>query len=159
HSFASDAPFWLKPLPYTDAERLVWFGKKIGGSGGVTVPWVNFKHWHDSNRPFAAMAARQFTNLTMTGRGEPQQTQGLVVTAPYFSLAGMRPLLGRLFGDADDRAGADPVIVLHHRFWSGTLGGDPNIVGATLTLNRQPDQVIVVALPAEDPDRIHSYLA
>src|SRR5215468_1746973 len=65
----------LKPLPYPDAERLVWFGEQIGRSGGVSVTWVNFKHWHDTNRTFDVIAARQFTNLTMTSRAEPQQTR------------------------------------------------------------------------------------
>src|SRR5580704_11526462 len=55
----------LKPLPYPDAERLVWFGETLGGDSGVSVTWVNFKHWRDSNRTFESMASFQFTGLTM----------------------------------------------------------------------------------------------
>src|SRR5262249_33965974 len=87
-----------------------------------------------------------------------QQTRGLVVTAPYFSLVGMRPLFGRLFGDNDDRAGADPVIVLNHCFWSDTLTGDPKIIGTTLTLNGKPYEVIGVAAPLWEPNRVDYYL-
>jgi len=148
----------LKPLPYPDAERLVWFGETLGGDSGVSVTWVNFKYWRDSNRTFESIAAFQFTGLTMTGRADPQQTRGMVVTAPYFGLVGMRPLLGRLFGAADDRPHADRVIVLNHRFWSGQLGGDPHIVGATLTLNGAPYQVIGVTGPLWEPYQVDYYL-
>jgi putative ABC transport system permease protein len=148
----------LKPLPYPDAERLVWFGETLGRDSGFSVTWVNFKDWRDSNHTFESMAAFQFTGLTMTGRGEPRQTRGMVVTAPYFGLVGMRPLLGRLFGAADDRPEADPVIVLNHRFWSGQLGGDPHIAGSTLILNGAPYQVIGVAGPLWEPYQADYYL-
>jgi predicted permease len=148
----------LKPLPYPDAERLVWFGETLGRDSGVSVTWVNFKYWRDSNRTFDSMAAFQFTGLTMTGRAEPQQTRGIVVTAPYFGLVGMRPVLGRLFGAADDRPEADRVVVLNHRFWSEQLGADPHIVGATLTLNGAPFQVIGVTAPLWEPYQVDYYL-
>src|SRR5271154_4480298 len=51
----------LKPLPYPDAERLVWFGETLGRDSGFSVTWVNFKYWRDGNRTFDAMAAFQFT--------------------------------------------------------------------------------------------------
>ena len=119
----------LKPLPYPDSERLTWFGESTGRAEGISVTWGNFKQWRDNNRTFDAMAAFQFTELTLTGRSEPLQTRGLVVTTPYFALLGMRPLLGRLLDEGDDRPGAAPAMVLNHRFWSSQLGGDPGVVG------------------------------
>ncbi len=104
------------------------------------------------------MAAYQFTERTLTGRGDPATTRGLIVTAPFFPLLGMRPLLGRLFGQADDRPGAPAVIVLNHRFWSSELGGDPHIVGATLTLNGTPFEVVGVAAPLWEPWSVDYYL-
>ena len=128
----------LKPLPYPGAERLVKFGESAGKAQGISVSWGNFRNWREANHTFEAMAAYQFTERTLTGRGDPVVTLGLTATAPYFSLLGMRPLLGRLFNSDDDRPGAAPVIVLSHRFWSRQLGGDPNIVGATLVFNGTP---------------------
>jgi predicted permease len=148
----------LKPLPYPESERLVEFGETIGRSGTVSVTWVNFKYWREGNHTFDAMAARQFTSLTLTGRGEASQTRGLVVTAPYFNLLGMRPELGRLFDDQDDRAAAAPVIVLNHRFWASRLGADPKIVGASLTFNGTPYEVIGVAAPVWEPYQVDYYL-
>jgi predicted permease len=70
----------------------------------------------------------------------------------------MHPLLGRLFGAADDRPEADRVIVLNHRFWAAQLGGDPHIVGATLTLNGVPYRVIGVTGPLWEPYQVDYYL-
>jgi hypothetical protein len=96
----------LKPLPYPGAERLVKFGESAGKAQGISVSWGNFQNWREANHTFEAMAAYQFTERTLTGRGDPAVTLGLTVTAPYFSLLGMRPLLGRLFNSEDDRPGA-----------------------------------------------------
>ena len=149
----------LNPLPYPGAERLVWFGELIGRAEGVSVTWVNFKYWRASNHTFETMAARQGpADITLTGRGDPQVARGFIVTSAYFGIVGMKPLLGRLFDDADDRAGAAPVVVLNHRFWAGTLGGDPHIVGATLTLNGKPYQVVGVTAPLWEPLRYDLYL-
>jgi len=114
----------LKPLPYPDAERLVWFGESLGRDSGISVTWVNFKHWRDSNHTFESMAEFQFTALTMAGRADPQQTRGMVVTAPYFGLIGVtRPLwepfqvdyylpLGRQNGNIVNRALHGPARVV-----------------------------------------------
>src|SRR5262245_21318549 len=112
----------LKPLPYPAAERLVWTGESTGKVSGISVTWVNYLRWRDSNRSFEDMAAFQYTGLTLTGRGEAIMASGLQVTYPYFGLIGMRPLLGTLFSSADDQPGGAPVVVLNHRFWSGKLG-------------------------------------
>jgi predicted permease len=148
----------LKPLPYPSAEHLVWFGEAIGRAEGVSVTWVNFKYWRDHNHTFEAMAARQGGDFTLTGRGDPLVTHGFLVTAAYFGIVGMNPLLGRLFSEADDRAGADPVVVLNHHFWSSTLGGNPNVVGSTLTLSGTPYQVIGVTAPLWEPGQFDYYL-
>ena len=78
----------LKPLPYPAAERLVRFGESAGKAQGISVSWGNFQNWRDSNHTFEAMAAYQFTERTLTGRGDPVVTLGLTATAPYFSLLG-----------------------------------------------------------------------
>ena len=148
----------LKPLPYPDSERLVRLGE-ANNTADFSVTWGNFNYWRDGNRSFDDMAAYQFTGRTLTGRGDPMTTQGLTVTAPYYALLGMRPLLGRLLGQQDDQPGAPATIVLSHRFWSSQLGGDPHIVGATLTLNGNPFEVAGVAAPLWTPWRVDYYLS
>ena len=148
----------LKPLPYPDSERLVRLGE-ANNTADFSVTWGNFNYWRDDNRSFDDMAAYQFTGRTLTGRGDPMTTQGLTVTAPYYALLGMRPLLGRLLGQQDDQPGAPAAIVLSNRFWSSQLGGDPHIVGAALTLNGNPFEVAGVAAPLWAPWRVDYYLS
>ena len=66
----------------------------------------------------------------------------------YFSTLGIRPLIGRAFAPADDRPGAPPTTVLGHAYWQRQFGGDPGVLGRTLTLNGRPVTVIGVAPPA-----------
>ena len=141
----------LKPLPYPAQDRLVWFGESTGKADGISVSWINFQHWHSSNRSFEDMAAFRISESTLTGVPEPRVVRGLLVTSPYFSMLGMRPLLGRLPGSMDDRTGADAVVVLSHAFWSRQFGGDPGIVGRTVALSGTAHEVIGVAAPLWQP--------
>jgi predicted permease len=148
----------LKPLPYPGPERMVWFGERTAKAAGISVTWVNFQNWRSANHTFEDMAAFQSTQRTLTGRGEPLVTRGMMVTHAYFALMGMHPLLGRLFDTESDRRGAPAVVVLSHRFWSTGLGGDPNVVGSTLALNGNPFTVAGVAAPLWEPWQADYYL-
>ena len=69
---------------------------------------------------------------------EPLSTTGAQVDSGFFRLLGTKPLLGRVFTDEEDRAGATRTVVLDHRFWLAKLGSDPNVLGSTLDLNGMP---------------------
>lgn len=148
----------LKPLPYPGAERLVRLGE-ANAKTDFSVSWGNFNYWREDNHTFDDMAAMQFTDRTLTGRGDPVSVRGITVTAPYFSLLGMRPLMGRLLDASDDQPGAAGTVVLNHRFWSSQFGGDPNIVGTTITLNGNPFEVVGVATPLWTPWQADYYLS
>ena len=148
----------LKPLPYPQSERLVWLGESTAKVQGFSVSWVNFQHWKSANKTFEDLAAFQYTRLTLTGRGEPLMTRGLVVTSDYYQLLGMRPLLGRLPMAQDDHPGAVPTIVLSHRFWVDAMGGDPKIVGSALTLDGKAYEVVGVAASILETRPVDYYL-
>jgi putative ABC transport system permease protein len=149
----------LKPLPYPASERLVILGE-ANAKSDFSVTWVNFNYWRTGNHSFEEMAAYQFIDQTLTGRGgDAVITHGMTVTAPFFPLLGMRPLMGRLLQPQDDRAGAPAVMVVSHRFWESQLGGDPQIVGKTLVLNGTPFEVVGVAAPLWTPWRDDYYLS
>jgi predicted permease len=84
---------------------------------------------------------------SLSSDGEPQLLLSMVVTGEYFQTLGTRSSIGRLLVPSDDRgaAGADAVVVLSHRTWTGRFGGDSTILGRTVVLNRQPFTVIGVA--------------
>ena len=104
----------IKPLPYPDSERLVHL-REANAKSDFSVTWGNFNYWRDGNRSFEEMAAFQGFGGTLTGRGDAVTTFGLTVTAPYYALYGMHPLLGRLLGPQDDLPGAPALIVLSRR--------------------------------------------
>lgn len=137
----------LEPLPYPDSRRIALLGESTDGAEGISVSWVNFENWLESNRTFEELAGYQFDQLTLTGRAEPLVTRAQLVNASFFSLLGMRPAAGRFFSSDEDRPGAEAVLVLSHRFWANELGGDPDIVGSSLTLSGQSYPVIGVAEP------------
>lgn len=137
----------LRPLPYPAVERLAWLGESTPKASGVSVTWINFEHWRRENRTFDDMAAFTWTDRTLTGRGEAKLTHGLLVTSAFFHLTGWRPITGRLFGEADDRPGAAPVVLLSYEFWARTLGADPHGLGEVLDLDGKPYQIIGVLPP------------
>ena len=138
----------LKPLPYPDSERLVRLGESTGKATGISVTWINYQHWRVENHSYESMAGFEQAHLTLSGRGDPLFTRAALVSSGFLGLLGMKPLIGRLFTETDDRAGAPSTVVLNQRFWVDKLGGDPAILGATLALDGKPYQVIGVASPA-----------
>jgi predicted permease len=137
----------LRPLPYPAGERLVWLGESTPKAPGISVTWINFEHWRNQSNAFENMAGFANADLTMTGRGDALLTHAGLVTSGFFPLTGARPLLGRLFTESEDRPGAAPTVVVTPEFWQSALGGDPGVVGASLTLNGKSYQIIGVLRP------------
>ena len=148
----------LRPLPYPDSERLMWLGESSGEATGISVTWINYLHWRDENHSFEKMAGFEQAPFTLTGRGDPLFTRAALIGHDFFPLLGRKPLLGRLFIESDDRAGAPSTVVLNYKFWMEKLGGDPAILGTTLALDGKPYQVIGVAAPAWEFLRADYYL-
>lgn len=131
----------LKPLPFKDPERLVRVWKNTGNSASVP----DFVDWRDQNQVCEQMGTFSiYSVFNLVGEGEPEAIQGSVVSADMLTALGVEPLLGRLFLPNEDKPGASPVVVLSHTLWQQRFGGDPNIIGRTLTFNAQPYTVIGV---------------
>jgi predicted permease len=137
----------LRPLPFPHGERLVRLGESTSNMSGIAVTWINFQHWRNENTALDDMAALTSTDLTLTGRGDAVLLHAQLVTSSFFQLTGMRPVLGRLFGDTDDKTGAAPTVIVTADFWKNRLAGDSRVVGESLELNGQPYQIIGVLSP------------
>jgi putative ABC transport system permease protein len=139
----------LRPLPYTDPEQLVmvWEDASRQGYPRDTPAAANFVDWRDQNSVFSGMAAMASAYLNLTGVGDPERLQGQLVSASLFPLLGVEPQLGRVFTAAEDQPGAPNVVLLSHRLWQRRFGGDPAIVGKTLSLSGQTYTVVGV-MPA-----------
>jgi putative ABC transport system permease protein len=143
----------IRPLPYPDPNRLLQVQCSLSAPGR---PARTFAEWSyprfeslcDMNRAFAQVAACGTRELTLTGVGEPERVKAEEVSASYFPLLGLRPVLGRVFtADEDRSAGAAAVAVLGDGFWRRRFGADPGVIGKTLRFPRATLTIIGV-LPA-----------
>ena len=139
----------LRPLPFQQPERLVavWEANRIRKSERNVVSPANYLDWAAQSTVFEAMAAAADGSANLTGRGEPVEVPLQQVTAGYFDMLGMRPMLGRDFSAADDRPGAPGVALLSHGFWERRFGGDPAAIGSSIRLDGSSVTVIGVMPP------------
>ena len=85
-----------------------------------------YKEIRDKNNIFAGLLARYPVSLSVSGEGQTERADGELVSGNYFEVLGVRPALGRVFTDEDDKvAGAGTVVVLSHGYWSRHFGADP----------------------------------
>jgi putative ABC transport system permease protein len=139
----------LKGLPYAKSSELynVFQAKPQDGIMGTGWSFPNFTELREQNSIFSDMAASQKHQLTLTGRGEPSVVDTSVVTAELFSLFGVKPLSGRMFVSDDGKRGAAPVVILSEGLWRGYFGGDPAIIGSSISLDKRPFTVVGI-MPA-----------
>ena len=126
----------LRPLPYQNPDQvvMVWEDRTAAGFPRNTPAPGNYQDWRAMNRSFTDMAATAFAFANLTGDGAPELVLGRRVTANFFSVLGVQPVLGRAFTAADDTSGAR-VVVISHALWQRRYGGDPGIVGRTISMS------------------------
>src|SRR5262249_4160847 len=112
------------------------------------VAYGDFAEWRQENRSFEDMAAFERRTYNLTGVGDALRVQGAAATASLFKVWNLAAVRGRVFDDADDRPGAQPVAMLSHGFWARQFGSDPAVVGRTMVLNGRPHLVVGVLPPA-----------
>ncbi|HEV2706871.1 MAG TPA: ABC transporter permease [Pyrinomonadaceae bacterium] len=136
----------LRPLPYTDPDRLVVMWER-DPTMDTSVAYPNFKDWRDQNQSFESIAAFRRDSFNLTGAGEPERLSGRMTSAVFFQTLGVTIDKGRTFRAEEDRAGADPVVILSHGFWQRRFGGDESILSKQLTLNNRSYTVIGITPP------------
>lgn len=120
----------LRPLPFPQPERLVmvWERPPQGKSTNV-VQTQNFLDWHARNHSFQGIAAIWATPINLSDQGEPVQTPGMYVSADFFQVLGVAPLLGRTIQAEDDVHGSNCVAVLGYGLWQSRYGGRADVLG------------------------------
>jgi predicted permease len=125
----------LRPLPYSQPDRLVVVSETLGGRP-MPVSYPNFLDWSAENQTFEGLAAWAATDFNLTGAAHAERVLGEEVSDNYFDLIGVHSEQGRTFLPEENRtSGSHPVVVVSHGFWQRRLGGEPNIVGRTLRVN------------------------
>jgi predicted permease len=140
---------FLQPLPVArPAELVSIYTTQPEYPGFIESSHLNLVDLEEDRKTFSGVAAFMPITVTLRGlRGEepPERIAGDLVSADYFDVLGVRPALGRTFLPAEEKPGAEPVVVLSHGFWRRRFGGDESLVGKSLTLNGQKFTVVGVA--------------
>ncbi len=148
----------LKPLPYTQPDRLVNIREVIPSIAQVypTLP-VNARHfveWRKACPSLESMSAFEPATLNLTGWGEPERLDAALVSANLFRVLGVRPARGRDFRDDEEQEGKDTVAVLTDGLWRRRFHADASLVGRTITLNGRARTVVGILAPDfRFPDR------
>ena len=138
----------LQPLPFPDADRLVAVQEQIPKiqAGSFPVSGPDVPDFRRLNRVFEDLGAYAGRRVDLAGGAAPERIVAARTSAALFRVLGVTPLHGRAFEDAEDAAGSN-VVVLGYAIWQRTFGGDAQIVGRTISINRVPHTVIGV-MPA-----------
>jgi len=135
----------LRPLPYTDPDRvvLVWEDASFASFPKNTPAPGNFIEWQKRNHVFTEIAATRGASANLTTDGAPEQVFGRRVTPNFFSVLGVKPLIGRVFTEEEDRTGA-PVVLISYGLWQRRYLGDPSLVNKTILMDGNRYTVIGV---------------
>jgi putative ABC transport system permease protein len=140
----------LSPLPYPEADRLVWIwnvpphsGAGLRGLFGSDIDEIR-RH----SRVFESLAGAFPGTWNVTGLGEPQRLAGARVTADFFPTLGIQPQTGRLFLPEEYYSGREMVALFSYSFWQNHLGGDPNIVGRRISMDGVSFEIVGI-MPRE----------
>lgn len=134
----------LRALPYHNSDRLVAVTAKAPGgeSDELSVPEIN--DFRTQMPSLEDLAAFQTQSVSVTGGERPDRVTGAFVSADFFKIFNVTPVLGRTYAEGEDRRGAEKLTVINERMWRERFNGDPAVIGKTLLLNGDPYTVIGV---------------
>jgi putative ABC transport system permease protein len=125
----------LKPLPYSDPDRLVFISGTSGIGEKIPISSPDFRDWRAQQHSFEAIAAYNVQDFNLLINGETQHFAGAFITANYFQTLGLVPKIGRTFLENEDKSGSDRVVLLSERLWREQFDSDPGVPGRSLVIN------------------------
>lgn len=148
----------LRPLPYSDPERLVAVRGTQPKMDSAPVSPADFLDLKAQAQTFEEVAAYNGQSLNLTSTGDAERVEAAIVSPSFFRVLAMHPLRGRTFTPEDGERGR--LAVLSEGFWRRHFGGNPTAVGSTLTLNNETFEVVGV-MPADFslPERTDLWLS
>ncbi|HEY1498161.1 MAG TPA: ABC transporter permease [Acidobacteriaceae bacterium] len=133
----------LRPLPFSDPDRLVLVGDHLGGNPGVSVTAREVATYASATKAFSSMGAFTTTGYELSGGAVPELITGARLGAGVFPTLGVAPMLGRVFTQQEDD-GHQPLAVISYALWVNRYHGDPGVVGKTMVLDRRTYSIIGV---------------
>ncbi len=138
----------LRPLPYPDADRLLYIGQQYRSLAGSGEP--KFLFWREQSQSFEALTCYSSyggAQGNLSGGNEAEFVRGFRVSQDFFQVFGVYPVLGRAFTKADDTYGSEPVAVLSDGLWRKRFGANPGLIGQAVTLNERSVTVVGIMPP------------
>ena len=139
----------LRPLPYPEGDRLVFIRQQAAKEGidDIAFSAHEIEDYRGQNQTLSGLVEYHTMSFILYGHGDPDRIRTAVVSANYFDLFKVQPLLGRAFLAEDDKLGAPAVLMLSYEYWKNKFGADPGIVGRTFELNDRVHTVVGVLPP------------
>jgi predicted permease len=125
----------LNPLPYPQPDRLVALYARANEFTKFSISYPNFLDWSRQNHSFSSLAAFRGETFTMTGIGAPERLDADMVSAAFFPLLGVNPIVGRNFEEKEDQLGAARAALISEGLWKRKFGGAADIVGKSIRLD------------------------
>jgi putative ABC transport system permease protein len=141
----------LRPLPYTDPDRLVMIGERGPTGSAGNVGYTTFLDWRERSHAFEDMALVRSWMPTLITNAEPERINGMRVSSNFFRMLGVEPAIGRDFTPAEDTPDRWRSVILSDRLWRRRFGADPAAIGRVITMNDRPFMVIGVMPPSFEP--------
>jgi len=136
----------LKPLPYPNPDQLVGVWESAPGLGWTDAnasPSTYFTY-REENRTFQDTGLWRTDSVSVTGTGEPEQVQSLMVTDGTLPILGIQPIRGRWFWRNDDLPGSPGTVMLTYGYWERKFGGDSSVLGRRIIIDGEAHEVIGV---------------
>ena len=134
----------LNPLPFPEPDQLITLHQSKPNFETGAIPYPNFLDWQKQNQTFAAMAISRGTGFSLIGAGETERVTGRWVSAVFFTVHGIKPVLGRDFVTGEDERGAEPVVIISSKLWQRKFGGSADVLHETMTLDDKSYSIVGV---------------
>ncbi|MFZ1218270.1 MAG: ABC transporter permease [Chthoniobacterales bacterium] len=152
----------LRPLPFPDAQRIVFFEGRnpTAGINESNISYPDFLDWSAQTDLFAATCAFYTANSNLGADGaEPERVPRAGVTTGFFAVLGVQPALGRAFVPEDDKPDTVTVAIISHALWKRRFGADPGIVGKQVQISARQITVLGVMPPGlEFPEQTQVWM-
>jgi len=137
----------LNPVPgLSHPNEVVSLTLSKPGEDPFPFTYPDIEAMRNGQQSFTGIAVCGFAQMSLTGKSKPERIFGMVASANYFDVLGVRPMLGRAFLPAEDqRPGGAPVAVISYRMWQTHFGANPDIVGQKIEVNQHPYTIVGVA--------------
>jgi len=137
----------LNPLPFPNSDRLVSMFEEKPDFPRGSISYPDFLDWQRESRAFEAIAAYRWADGSITGSGTAEQVHAQHISATFFPILGVKPIVGRNFNADEDRRGANPTALISEGLWKRKFGSDPNVIGKRIVVAGQ-GRTIIGVIPA-----------